>query len=74
VLTGAQALLAHNAKVYIAGRSEEKARAAIAQLRDVTQREAVFVELDLGSLASVKRAAETLATQEPAIHVLFNNA
>jgi retinol dehydrogenase-12 len=74
VLTGAQALLAHNAKVYIAGRSEEKARAAIAQLRDVTKREAVFVELDLGSLASVKRAAETLATKEPAIHVLFNNA
>ena len=41
----------------MASRSREKAEAAIAQLKDETGREAVFLELDLGSLASVRKAA-----------------
>ncbi|EPS94683.1 NAD-binding protein [Fomitopsis schrenkii] len=77
-LTG-QVLLQRNAKVYMASRSREKAEAAIAQLRDETGREAIFLELDLSSLASVRKAASEFlrrvsATEEAELHVLFNNA
>ena len=53
-----RALLQHNAKVYLAARSKEKADAAIADLKAATGKEALFLELDLASLASVKMAAE----------------
>ena len=53
-----KALLQHNAKVYLAARSKEKAEAAIAELKDATGKEAIWLELDLASLASVRRAAE----------------
>lgn len=41
----------------MASRSREKAEVAIAELRNETGREAVFLELDLSSLASVRKAA-----------------
>jgi retinol dehydrogenase-12 len=69
-----RALLAHNAKVYVAGRDQAKAANAIAQLRSETGNEAIFLKLDLGNLKSVKAAAAELASKEPAIHMLFNNA
>ena len=53
-----RALLPKNAKVYIAGRSKSKADAAIKQLKDETGKEALFIELDLANLKSVKKAAE----------------
>jgi len=53
-----QALLAHNAKVYIAARSREKSEAAIQELRDATGKEAIFLPLDLGDLKTIKAAAE----------------
>jgi len=53
-----QALLAHNAKVYIAARSLEKSEKAIQELRDATGKEAQFLSLDLGDLKSIKAAAE----------------
>lgn len=53
-----QELLKHNAKVYIACRSKERAEAAIADLKAKTEREALFLHLDLGDLISVKAAAE----------------
>jgi len=43
----------------MACRSESRTKAAIDDLKNVTGREAKFLELDLGDLASVKRAAET---------------
>ena len=64
----------HNAKVYLAARSKEKSIAAIASLKDATGKEADFLELDLTSLASVKRAAEEFLNKEQALHVLFCNA
>ena len=64
----------HNAKVYLAARNRTKAEAAIANLKDETGRSAIFLELDLASLASVKRAAEEFLSKEPVLHVLFNNA
>ena len=53
-----QALLAKNAKVYIATRSEDKGKAAIEDLKRATGKEAIWLKLDLSSLKSVKAAAE----------------
>lgn len=53
-----QALLQHNAKVYLASRSRQRGEAAIQDLVTETGKQAIFLELDLGSLASVRRAAE----------------
>jgi len=53
-----QGLLAKNAKVYIATRDEEKTKAAIEDLKLTTGKEAIFLKLDLSSLASIKAAAE----------------
>jgi hypothetical protein len=53
-----QALLNHNAKVYIATRNREKTESAIQDLKAETGKEAIFLKLDLASLKSVKAAAE----------------
>lgn len=53
-----QALLAHNARVYVAARNQEKAEAAIEQLKTLTGVQALFLKLDLANLKSVKAAAE----------------
>ncbi|GJE89085.1 NAD(P)-binding protein [Phanerochaete sordida] len=69
-----RALLQHNARVYLAARTRSKAEAAIKDLKEATGKEAIFLELDLGSLASVRKAAEEFLAKERALHVLFNNA
>ena len=69
-----QVLLQHNAKVYLTARNKEKADAAIASLKEATGKEALFHELDLGSLAKTKASAEAFLKKEPELHVLFNNA
>ncbi len=51
-----QALLQHNAKVYVACRSAEKAIEAIKELKESTGQEAIFLKLDLQDLKSVKAA------------------
>ncbi|KAJ7031133.1 NAD-P-binding protein [Mycena alexandri] len=67
-------LLAHGAKVYIAGRSQTRADNAIIELREATGKTDVhFLELDLADLQSVKKAAETYLSLETELHVLFNN-
>jgi len=53
-----QALLTHNAKVYIAARSQEKAEEAIKELKEETGKEGIFLKLDLADLKAVKVAAE----------------
>jgi retinol dehydrogenase 12 len=53
-----QALLRKNAKVYMASRSQERAEIAIANLKNETGKEAIFLQLDLSNLASVRKAAE----------------
>lgn len=53
-----QALLNRNAKVYMASRSKAKAEEAISELREATGKEAIFLELDLANLASIKTAAQ----------------
>jgi hypothetical protein len=42
----------------MASRSRPKAEAAIAELKEDTGKEAIFLELDLSDLASVRKAAE----------------
>jgi retinol dehydrogenase 12 len=53
-----QELLNHNAKVYLAARSAAKANAAIAELKDVTGKEAIFLQLDLADITAVRKSAE----------------
>jgi retinol dehydrogenase-12 len=55
-----QALLEHNAKVYIAARNKTKTEEAIEDLRQQTGRQAVFLQLDLADMKAVKAAAEEL--------------
>ena len=50
--------MAHNSKVYVAARSQEKVEVAIKDLKDITGKEAIFLKLDLADLKSVKAAAE----------------
>lgn len=71
----ARGLAGRGARVILAGRSEERNRAAIREIADETgNNDLDHVSLDLGDLASVRSAAETvLASGEP-IHVLINNA
>ncbi|KAJ7173014.1 NAD(P)-binding protein [Mycena crocata] len=69
----AKALLAHNAKVYIAARSPDKARKAIENLRSQTGRQARFFCLDLADLKSIKRATEEFNQKETELHVLFDS-
>ncbi|CAA7268672.1 unnamed protein product [Cyclocybe aegerita] len=70
----AKALLAHNATVYVAARSKEKADQAIQDLKKQTGKEGIFLKLDLGDLKSIKAAAEEFLSKEKELHILFNNA
>jgi len=69
-----KALLLRNAKVYMASRSQQLAEVAIAKLKSETGKEAIFLELDLSSLASVRKATDEFNSKESELHVLFNNA
>ncbi|OSX62496.1 hypothetical protein POSPLADRAFT_1170100 [Postia placenta MAD-698-R-SB12] len=60
--------------VYLAARSRERAEAAIQDLQKQTGKTAIFLELDMSSLASVRKAAKEFMSKETALHVLFNNA
>jgi retinol dehydrogenase-12 len=53
-----KALLNHNAKVYLAARSATKANAAIAGLKQQTGKEAIFLQLDLSDIPSVRKSAK----------------
>ncbi|KAG6868967.1 hypothetical protein C0993_006489 [Termitomyces sp. T159_Od127] len=64
IVTGANtgtptlALLAHNAKVYIAVRNKEKAQEAIKDLEEATGKQAFFLQVDLADLPTIKSGAE----------------
>ncbi len=69
----ALALARKGARIHLAGRSEERTRPVIDEIRAAGGR-ADFLALDLGSLDSVRAcAAEFLATGEP-LHLLVANA
>jgi hypothetical protein len=66
-------LLLKNATVYLAARSRERGAEAIARLEADTGRKAIFLQLDLADLASVRRAATSFLEQESQLDILFNN-
>jgi len=65
VYTYIQALLKHNAKVYLAARTATKANAAIADLKNETGKEAIFLQLDLADLTAVRKSAEEFLSFVP---------
>jgi len=69
-----KALLAHNAKVYMACRNPAKMRQAIEDLEKETGKEAFPLQLDLADLKSVKTSAEEFMSKESRLDVLYNNA
>ncbi|KAJ8094649.1 short-chain alcohol dehydrogenase [Marasmius tenuissimus] len=69
-----QALLPKNAKVYMASRSEDKAKAAISRLEKETGKETHFLQVDLSDMESIRRATDEFKSKETELHVLFNNA
>tara|TARA_R110001592_G_scaffold337300_1_gene623620 strand:- start:237822 stop:238736 length:915 start_codon:yes stop_codon:yes gene_type:complete len=70
----AKALAGKGARVLIGCRSKEKAqRARKAIVAEYPNADVAIVELDLGNLASVKKAAAVVA-REPQLDILINNA
>ncbi|KAH9169642.1 NAD(P)-binding protein [Lactarius sanguifluus] len=67
-------LLAHNAKVYLAARSAQKANEAIAELKNETGKEAIFLQLDLSDIPAIRKSAQEFLSKESQLHVLVNNA
>ncbi|MSQ83510.1 MAG: SDR family oxidoreductase [Myxococcales bacterium] len=74
-LVTARELARAGAKVWIACRSQAKAEAAMADIRQqVPTANLAFLRLDLGSLAATRQAAETFLASGDALHLLINNA
>lgn len=70
-------LYQHNAAIYIAGRSEEKATKAIEDLKAKhpdSKGRLEFLPLDLSDLTTIKSAAEKFSAKEKRLDVLVNNA
>jgi len=69
-------LVTKGAKVYLAARSEEKAKEAIKATNEKTGKEEnlVFLPFDMTDLKSIKRAAETVKEKEDRLDIVVNNA
>ncbi|KAH9037556.1 NAD(P)-binding protein [Lactarius hengduanensis] len=67
-------LLTHNAKVYLAARSAQKANEAIAELKNETGKQAIFLQLDLSDIPAIRKSAQEFLSKESQLHVLINNA
>jgi NAD(P)-dependent dehydrogenase (short-subunit alcohol dehydrogenase family) len=74
-LETARALAAAGAQVVMTARNQEKAGEAVAGIRrDLPDAPLEVVALDLGSLASVREAAERILASHETIDILVNNA
>ncbi|WVW85463.1 hypothetical protein I302_107501 [Kwoniella bestiolae CBS 10118] len=70
-----EALLEKNATVYLLARSEEKALAAIEDLKSKTNRSNIhFIRLDLADLSTIKQTVTEFTNMEIRLDLLFNNA
>lgn len=68
-------LLKKNAKVYLAARSEQRARDAIAKLEsDKLPGTVEFLQLDLSDIKNIKNFASSFLAKENRLDLLFNNA
>ncbi|KAL8821414.1 MAG: hypothetical protein Q9191_007310 [Dirinaria sp. TL-2023a] len=73
----AQILYSKNASVYMAARSQDKAKHAIADIQQAwpqSKGSLTFLYLDLADLTTIKPAVERFTARESKLHVLFNNA
>ncbi|KFA68089.1 hypothetical protein S40285_02593 [Stachybotrys chlorohalonatus IBT 40285] len=72
----AKILYRKKGRVYIAGRSEEKARQAIAEILSVEPKGGAldFLHLDLEDLRTISSTAEAFKAKETRLDVLWNNA
>lgn len=71
----AKVLATRGATVVLACRNAGRAADAVSRIRAVApDADLATLDLDLGSLASVRKAAETLCAERPVIDVLVNNA
>lgn len=66
-----QALLTHNGKVYIVGRSREKIEEAIEELAKETGKHAHLLQVDLSDLKTIKPAVEEFQSYVVKICILF---
>lgn len=65
----------HPSKLYLGARSQEKAEATIAEIEKAIPGSKIdFLQLDLTSLASVKKAADQFKRENERLDVLVNNA
>jgi len=70
-------LYQHNATIYVAGRSKEKAGKSIQAVKAAfpdSKGRLEFLKVDLGDLTSIKPAAEEFMSKETRLDVLTNNA
>jgi NAD(P)-dependent dehydrogenase (short-subunit alcohol dehydrogenase family) len=74
-LATAEALAGAGATVVMAARNQQRAAAAVEQIRASTPEASLeLVELDLGSLDSVRKAGEEIRSRHETIDILVNNA
>ena len=59
--------------MYVAARNPAKAQEAIQELKKETGKDAIFLQLDLADLKSVKDSAAEFTSKESQLHVLFNS-
>lgn len=70
-------LFAHNATVWVAGRSESKAQKALSNIKEAFPKSSGninFLHLDLADLSTIKPAVNSFTSQEQRLDVLVNNA
>ncbi|MCJ1282869.1 hypothetical protein MMC26_002195 [Xylographa opegraphella] len=70
-------LYGHNARVYIAARSEENGSKAIKRIEarhPTSKGKLTFIHLDLGDLTTIRKSAETFLSKEERLDVLWLNA
>jgi NAD(P)-dependent dehydrogenase (short-subunit alcohol dehydrogenase family) len=71
----ATVLAGKGARVVLACRNPGRAQDAVDKIRaEIPDADVSFVELDLNSLASVRKAADALLADRPTIDILINNA
>jgi len=70
----ATGLASGGAKIYICARSAEKCASVAAEMSAETGGTVIGIPADLSTVAGIGTLAETIAAQEPALHILVNNA
>ena len=73
----AEILYLHNAKVYLAARSKEKAAGAISNIKSRVPESKgllIFLHLDLNDLTTIKSSADAFLRDNDRLDVLWNNA